>query len=462
MIKSKRFKMRKYFMDIDQVKKLLERYSIYNLDELEYYLSIGQESGDECRDDDLVEEKNCINAKCYEDTSVPDCRKVIEIYNKYFKDDIKNKKSFIDYLEKYTETQRSSIENYLSCKSCNQQMKKAINQSLKISNLEFKKDFCSNLDKKFNYNKLFGMEHRSVTQFLAIEHQKTEDNFIPEYEKERDTMTKEEKEKLFNLTVVSKDILRNNLAQSANLEGSTGYRMNLALAAFDRNLIDECSRIIDKLSAEGGLNRDQSFLQLKAKVLSGQRKDKEAIVLLRTLIEMSKPEIDTETHNLLAASIKRSAFEEYRLYGDEEMLKQELTESKDIYYSIYKLNNDFYPALNYMYLESMLMYVNGVETSYRDEKREVFDLIWSRLNHQVNDWWSYIANVEFLVIMGRYEFALSSLKESFDDTEELVINDFNVLSTIRQLELYAKFCSDSQLKEIISFLEAVDPESKKR
>jgi hypothetical protein len=449
-------------MNTEQIKKLLERYGIDSLDELEHCLAIGKVDSDGCRDDDLVEEKNCINAKCYEDTSVPDCRRIIEIYHKYFKDDIKNKKSFIDYLESHTGKKRSSIENYLSCKSCNQQIKKAINQSLKISDPDFKKDFCSNLEKKFNYNTLFGMEYESVTQFLAVEHQQTEENFNPTYEKERVVMTQEEKRRLFDLTRVSKETLRGNLAQSDNLEGSTSYRMNLALAAFERNLLDECSKIIDNLSVEGELNEDRNFLQLKAKVLSGQKKDKEAIELLRSLIEMTKPEIDTETHNLLAASIKRAAFEEYRLYSDEERLKQELSESKDIYYSIYKLSNDFYPALNYMYLESMLMYMNGVETSYRDEKREVFDLIWSRMDHKVKDWWSYIANVEYMVIMGRYEFALSSLKESFDETEELEISDFNVLSTIRQLELYAEFCGDAPLKEIISFLKAVDPEGKKR
>ena len=448
-------------MDIDQVKKLLERYNIDTLDELEYYLSIGKEGGDECGDDP-VEDKNCINAKCYEDTFVPDCRKIIEIYNKYFKDDFKKKETFIEHLESYTDKSKSTIANYLSCKSCNQQMKKAINHSLKISDPDFKKDFCSNLEKKFNYSSLFGMDYISVSQFLAKEHQLTEDNYAPTYEKERDSMTKEEEKKLFELTLVSKETLRSNLAKSANLEGSASYRMNLALAAFDRNLLEECSKIIDELSAEGELNGDRNFLQLKAKVLSGQKKDKEAIELLRSLIEMTKPEIDTETHNLLAASIKRSAFDEYKLYGDEEKLKKELTESKDIYYHIYKLNNDFYPALNYMYLESMLMYIDNVDASYQEKQREVFDLIWSRMEHRVNDWWSYIANVEYSVIMGRYEFALSSLEKSFEELDEIEINDFNILSTIRQLKLYAEFCTDAKLQDIISFLQKVDPQSKKK
>lgn len=62
------------------------------------------------------------------------------------------------------------------------------------------------------------------------------------------------------------------------------------------------------------------FLQLKAKLLSNQRKDKEAIIVLKELVSNNKSNIDTETFSLLAASIKRYAFNEYEKYSDEKYL----------------------------------------------------------------------------------------------------------------------------------------------
>ena len=82
-------------MNFNDIQELLKKYNINSLDELEYYLD--KDGGkDECIDDPI--EKNCINAQCYEDTFVPDCRKIIEIYNKYFKDDIKSKNLLLSTL----------------------------------------------------------------------------------------------------------------------------------------------------------------------------------------------------------------------------------------------------------------------------------------------------------------------------------------------------------------------------
>ena len=77
----------------------------------------------------------------------------------------------------HTNKSPSSIENYLSCKSCNQQIVKSINNSLKISDSDFKKDFCFNLEIKFNYMSLFERDYTSINQFLAKEHKVTKENF---------------------------------------------------------------------------------------------------------------------------------------------------------------------------------------------------------------------------------------------------------------------------------------------
>jgi hypothetical protein len=437
-------------MNLNDVEQLLKKYDIQTLEELEYYLD-ADKAGDECMDDP-VENKNCINAQCYENIFVPDCRKIIEIYRNYFKDDIQSKKLFIEYLDDHTEKSKSSIENYLSCKSCNQQMNNSINHSLKISDYDFKQDFCLNLDKKFNYASLFGTDYLSIKQFLFKNHETTRDTYTPSFGQKDQTMTTEEEKKLFDLTHVSKEVLKANLSNMKNLDGSSSYKMNLALAAFDRHLVEESYAIVESLSKEKAFQTNSEFLQLKAKILSNKKRDKDAIALLENLVEITKPTINAETYNLLAASIKRDAFDVYALYGDEEDLKNKLTRAKEIYFSVYKLNNDYYPALNYIYLESMLMYMDQATPEAIAKKRKMFEEIWQGVNHQINDWWSFIANIEYLILLGNYDQAWSDLKSSLQDMEDLKVSDFNIYSTIRQLELYTEFCSEPELQEIVLFL----------
>ena len=438
-------------MNLEEVAELLEKYNIQTLDELEYYLDIDNKT-DECIDDEKAEvKKYCTKRQCYEDVFVPDCRKIIEIYKKYFKNNVKSKKLFIQYLSDHTSKSTSSIENYLSCKSCNQQMARSIHSSLKIVDAYFKKNFCSNLKKKFNYLTLFEKDYFSIKQFLLTEHEITKESFKVEFTQEKEVLTKEEEEKIFDLTLVSKEILKKNLLDTDNMQGSNSYKMNLALAAFNRNLIDESDEIVDFLLCDKDFQTNQELLQLKAKILSIQKRDKDAIKILNKLVKMQKPNIDTETHNLLAASIKRDAFNEFKLYKDEEQLKERLSLSKDNYYSVYKLNSDYYPALNYMYLESILAYIEH-DMEHIKSIRVEFETIWNNLNHRVNDWWSYISSMEYLILRGEYSEVLRELKNHFDTIDEFEINDFNIISTVRQLELFSDFCTDQELKEVINLL----------
>jgi len=440
------------------VDKEIAYFKHYHGEGKEYYLDIDNKT-DECIDDEEVTTKNCLNSQCYEDIFVPDCRKIIEIYDKYFKNDFKNKKMFIKYLVKHTNKSESSIGNYLSCKSCNHQVEKFIYSSLKISDSTFKQDFCFNLEKKFNYVSLFETDYISVKQFLLKEHEANKDNYKPTFTQEDKMLTKNEEERLFDLTHVSKDKLKSNLSDESNMIGSNSYKLNLALAAFNRNLINESDKIVTLLLSEKDLLINQELLELKAKILSSQEKDKDAIKILDKLVDMQKPNIDTETNNLLAASIKRDAFNEFKLYKDEEQLRERLTLSKDIYFYVYKLNNDYYPALNYMYIESMLAYSDYDDVVCIEELRAKFKEIWSTLNYKVSDWWSYIANIEYLILQGDYRETISQLEEYFNTLEEYEINDFNILSTIRQLELFSEFCTDKELREIINLLKDYIPKN---
>jgi hypothetical protein len=439
-------------MTYEAIKIVLEKYNISTIDQLEYCLSTF-DATDECMDDPEHDSKNCMNAKCYEEYGVPDCRKIVEIYNKYFQKDIKTKKDFIYYLEKEVDKKKSSIANYMSCKSCNQQIEKGIQTGFKISDSDFKKDFCNNLSIKFSYESLFQTEYLSIKQFLNKEHQITSESFIPKYQESEEAMTKEEEQKLFQISHTSKAEFQQNLQDKENLQGSYIYLFNLASYAFDRNLVDECETILNKIFNEFKEQlQSENLMQLKAKILSSKQKDKDAISLLRDLIKTTHPQINAETYNLLAASIKRDAFKEFELYGDEDLLIKKLNESKDIYYSVYKLNNDYYPALNYIYLLLMLAHIN-------DEKKEFFEKIideskriWATTNHKITDWWSFISNVEFLILIGQYDKAKIELKEHFNEIDKEDKTEFNISATLRQLKLYKNFCNEKELDEIINYI----------
>lgn len=439
-------------MTCDEIKQILAEYNIDSIEELRYSLEVFNQS-DECIDDPEYEKKNCLNSKCYEEYFVPDCRKIVEIYKKYFQHNIKNKKLFIQYLAENIDKNISSIENYMSCKSCNQQIEKNILTSIKISDSDFKKDFCSNLSIKFSFRTLFETDYTSIGQFLKIDHQITRDNFIPSFSKVNEIMTSLEEEKLFDAIHTSKEEFKKYLNDNSDIEGSPSFLFNLALSAFDRNLVDECNSLLLKIAKlHPNFSNAEEYLQLKSKILSTQGHNKEAIKILEQLIDSKNSVINSETYNLLAASIKRDAFYEYEKYSDDHILKENLTRSRDIYYSIYKLKNDYYPALNYIYLQMMIAYLDGREKEYFQNLQQEAKRIWNNLNHKTTDWWSFIAQIEFLILIEDFEKASDELRAHFEDLQDLEISDFNILSTVRQLELYNQFCNNKKLIDIINYI----------
>jgi len=58
-----------------------------------------------------------------------------------------------------------------------------------------------------------------------------------------------------------------------------------------------------------------------------------------------------------------------------------------------------------------------------------------------------------LILVEKYDEALAQLKEHFETMDKVEINDFEIYSTLRQLELYAEFCEDRGLREVINLLQ---------
>lgn len=442
-------------MTYEAIKQLLDKFNITSLSQLEeqlaYYVDVLNPHYDDCGDDPI--DKDCTNSNCYEDFFLPDCRKLIEIYNKYFKKNQTNRKLFIAYLVQNTSKKQSSIENYLYCRSCNQQTRKGTQASLKIADSEFKKDFCNNLSIKFNYSSVFETEYTSIKQFLNKEHKITSETFIPKYNTE-ESMTKDEEKKLFELVHTSKEQFQENLKNEENVTGSAKYLFNLASYAFERGLTDESMMLLESIvKTSQAYLKKREFLQLKAKLLSNQEKDKEAIAVLKELISDNRSNIDAETYNLLAASIKRDAFNQDKIDKNDEILAEKLTEAKDIYYSVYHLNKAYYPALNYIYLQFMLAYIDNDDLN---RVRSEAKIIWSKTNHKITDWWSFISNIEFLILVGKYKEAKDALDDHFDELNQDEITEFNISSTLRQLKLYQNFCDKKELKEAIAFIENIN------
>ncbi len=441
-------------MDKKQLDELLKKYDIDSTEELEVILRMAFSQKDECKDDPPEDKKNCLNTQCYDEISIPDCRRLVEIYNKDFRHLHKTKKDFIEYLAQKTSKSISSIGNYMSCKSCNHQMLQKKHSSLKIADLDFKHDFCNNLEIKFDYRSLFIKEYCTISHFLSSAIEVSKDTFTPGFpENTKQEMSKEEKGKLFNMTHTSKENLKNKLSDPRNIEGTLLYKLNLVISAFDRNLIDECEKILASIEKDENIEGNEHFLHLKAKVLSNKREDEKAIIILRKLIETSEGNINAETYNLLAASIKRYAMSEFEKYGDEEQLSIELTNAKEIYSSVYNLSKDYYPALNYIYILIMLSMMRREEQNNLQSTRQQAIKIWENIDFKITDWWSFISNVEYLILLGNYEEAKNELTIFFSDLTHFEINDFNISSTIRQLKLYSVFCPDRELKDIIEYLE---------
>ena len=165
------------------------------------------------------------------------------------------------------------------------------------------------------------------------------------------------------------------------------------------------------------------------------------------------------SYNLLAASIKRQAFTQYdKNIIDDEYFNNELNKAKKVYSSIFEINKNYYPAINIIYLQMILAYRKneGRELAV-DEAKSIWKGSDITKELTTNDWWSYISNIEFLIIIEEYELALLKLKDYVSNLKEKEeIDDFSIASTIRQLKLYNNFNQNKKFTECISILEDIE------
>jgi len=375
---------------------------------------------------------------------IPDCRIFYEIRKRFYPNVSRDNFASL-LLEKYkvdsTPDKKKlgleSIKGYLSCKNCTDL------RSATIKNEVLKDILCNGLEIKLKENKVFEQKIRDIEKLELVPI--TKENYIPKIDSDNKEaeMNKEEKDRLYDVIHVTREEFKNNLSDSTKTDGSHEYKLNLALYAFERGLDEESFKLVEILKESQKVKNTTEYLQLKAKLLSNFKRDKEAIETLETLIDEQKPSIDVETHNLLAASIKRHAFEQYENRVISEIqFKKELSKAKEIYSAIFNINKNYYPAINIIYLELMLIDNNDVNNIQKtiEDAQSLWDSSDIKTHLKEKDWWSFISDVEFSILMTDYNRASIELSKYLKNLDEEVINEFSISSTIRQLELYQTYC----------------------
>lgn len=450
----------------EELAELLKKYNITDSKKLVNTLKENSTKGkDEYEHNCLADEKFTTLH------GVPDCRRFFEIFNKCFAQEYSNNKTqFLKYVyEIYlnecegmnNQTKPLSfdaVSNYLSCKMC---AVKENGEYTRIKNDLFLNVLCNYLSKKFCRDTLFGKRYTTVKDFIAAIVPIDKENFAPEG---KEVLEKDEQDKLYEIVHGPRDILKRKLLDLRNLAGSDAYKLKLALYAFNRKLDQEALHIIQPLENKSTYANNLEYLHLRAKLLSNIDRDNEAIAILEYARSIQHDSIAKETLNLLSASIKREAFKAFEEDSENiedvkiSILEKKLIDAKEISHSIFQLDNNYYPAINYIYLDVMLAFKyndikNLLETRAKAKK------IWQEINIEINDWYSFISNTEFLIIMGEYDEALKSIRSYIDNLNEDEISDFSIFSTIRQLKIYQILCTDKELKEIISSLEKIEKDN---
>ena len=134
-----------------------------------------------------------------------------------------------------------------------------------------------------------------------------------------------------------------------------------------------------------------------------------------------------------------------------------------MYSAIFYINKDYYPVLNIIYLNMMLVYIAGGDKNKIELEIKSAKDLWaqSNINNELkkNEWWSYISDIEVSILMRDYENVGKKIDAYLEDLNEEEISDFSISSTIRQMKLYREFCTD---KELLDFIEILENTEKKK
>lgn len=191
---------------------------------------------------------------------------------------------------------------------------------------------------------------------------------------------------------------------------------------------------------------DKTLILCKAKLFSKNKQDKKAIEVLEKFqkdVENHTNKYSDETineiNNVLAASYKRRYFKD-RIEDDLEkaigLYKQSFENSKQL---------DYYPLINKAYLQL-------ISNNFDQGIKNILQHEWSNIKKD-STWWFLISDVEFYMLMSDWDGVDQKLKKLPDIK---LVSDFNLHSTIRQLEVYIKFAPKYDINHINSLINKLE------
>lgn len=267
-----------------------------------------------------------------------------------------------------------------------------------------------------------------------------------------------------SLTEYIKDFISDNKIEKYNLNTQNiDLIIEVLKKAFLRGLDDKL--LLDFIDAlefcdnyERFIDVEDVIIQHEAKVKSNLKKDNESIEILEELLAEQEKQPDkfslksySETLNLLGASYKRYAFDTVNKLTESDgrtgLMIEKLSEAREVYKkaSLRAFDDKYYPAINISYLESI---IGKLENKDNDKILDLLEDIWEDVDFEINDYWSWITDIEKNIIFQNYRRAKEKIQNIEIEIDMKDVNKFNIDSTVRQLELYSEFCDEEDQKEL--------------
>lgn len=176
-----------------------------------------------------------------------------------------------------------------------------------------------------------------------------------------------------------------------------------------------------------------------------------AIDILQRLYSSAKYHLqEPEIITLIASNSKRMALynsETGNLLEKDKIDINTLVKSLTLYKEAYNIKDSqakYYDAINFAYLHNIM---DSIEVEYADPitiKNLYENLTTGPKRWKLNDsddWWEVSSNVEFLMLLGETDLAISKINDFFDFKLDN-ITPFHIDATLRQLDLYIHFTED--------------------
>ncbi len=301
---------------------------------------------------------------------------------------------------------------------------------------------------------------------------------LPEYKKvSKPISIEEEQQRQLDIKIIGKgkkltadeeDMLA-KLATGSSLELSSIelenkspiFLFELSKLFKDKNKIAEALEIIGILQSGNSTFRytfHNEIEHFKAVLLSHDQMQRwdEAIDILRLLYSASRYHfVEPEIITLMASNYKRKALSKSNGDGwrdSDDVDVDLLATAFSLYGDAYKLKSKesrYYDAVNMTYLINI---INTIEPS-EDESLTASNLH-SELTTEwrVDDesWWEVSSDAEMLMMSGKVDVSISKLNDFFEFNQD--IDNFEIETTLRQLEMYLHCVDDANAKTFTKHL----------